>query len=63
IRHRLPGWLFVWENGQRPYPDTVTDRFKPNRRLGWRAPNPVQQADHPKPVDQELYYRAYYDYT
>jgi integrase len=21
------GWLFVWENGQRPHPDTVTDRF------------------------------------
>lgn len=21
------GWLFVWHNGQRPHPDTVTDRF------------------------------------
>jgi integrase len=21
------GWLFVWENGQRLHPDTVTDRF------------------------------------
>jgi integrase len=21
------GWLFVWPNGQRPHPDTVTDRF------------------------------------
>jgi hypothetical protein len=21
------GWLLVWQNGQRPHPDTVTDRF------------------------------------
>ena len=21
------GWLFVWPNGQRPHPDTVTDKF------------------------------------
>jgi integrase len=21
------GWLFIWENGHRPYPDTVTGTF------------------------------------
>ncbi len=25
--YRDDGWLFVWQDGRRPHPDTVTDRF------------------------------------